>query len=245
MSNRLRVLIVGGGELNIRFLRSFLLRFPPDLTVAADRGLDYLLEAGSGPDLLLGDYDSSGAAASFIRNNTSPEVLNYPPEKDYTDMEAAVLESVKRGASEIIILGGTGGRLDHFMSNLMNLEIPLAEKIPSFLIDEENVIFLENGSFSLMEDGNGILLYEDGAADPVKIPCPGKPAYVSILPLTDRLEGFSIAGMKYELPERILTKNGRSLTVSNELAGGPGFVTIGKGTAAVFLSGIKTPRADG
>lgn len=236
---------MGGGELNIRFLRSFLLRFPPELVIAADRGLDYLLEAGRRPDLVLGDYDSSEAAAAFIHSTAVPEVLSYPAEKDYTDMEAALLESVKRGASEIIILGGTGGRLDHFMSNLMNLEIPLGEKIPAFLTDEQNVMFLEDSSFSLTEDGDGILLYEDGAESPVSIPCPGKPAYVSCLPLSDRVEGFSVTGMKYELPERILTRSDRSLTVSNELAGRPAFVTIGKGTAAVFLSGIKNPRTEG
>ena len=87
-----------------------------DLRIAADGGYHNAITLGETPDFLLGDFDSLG-------NCEIPEKierLQVPSEKDFTDTQLAVDTAIKKGASEIIIIGGLDGRLDHTLSNLVH-----------------------------------------------------------------------------------------------------------------------------
>lgn len=53
--------------------------------------------------------------------------VQYPKAKDYTDTQMVLEWILSEGASEITILGATGGRLDHFLSNLNILMKPLKQ----------------------------------------------------------------------------------------------------------------------
>lgn len=65
----------------------------------------------------LGDFDS------IIELPLPPPSYIYPAEKNYTDGEIAVRRAIKRGADEIAIYGGFGGRSDHFLGNLHLLRL--------------------------------------------------------------------------------------------------------------------------
>ena len=87
---------------------------PPQLVVAADSGADVALGLGLVPDVIVGDFDSvtpAGLAAAA-------EQRRFPADKDATDLALALAEARDRGAASITVLGGAGGRLDHFLANV-------------------------------------------------------------------------------------------------------------------------------
>ncbi len=90
---------------------------PPQLIVAADSGADVARSLGLIPDVIVGDFDSvtaAGAAAARERRR-------FPTDKDATDLELALAEARDRGAESITVVGGAGGRLDHFLANVAAL----------------------------------------------------------------------------------------------------------------------------
>lgn len=90
---------------------------PPQLVVAADSGADVARGVGVLPDVIVGDFDSvSPAAAASVA-----EQRRFPVDKDATDLALALAEARNRGAGSITVVGGSGGRLDHFLANVAAL----------------------------------------------------------------------------------------------------------------------------
>ena len=84
------------------------------LIVAADGGVDRLLEYEILPDKVVGDFDS-------ILNKTATKledwlILNKDIQK--TDLEKSVEYAIERGAKKIQIVGWSGGRIDHTIAAL-------------------------------------------------------------------------------------------------------------------------------
>ena len=128
--------IVGAGDFNRSFSPD-----KSDLVIAADGGHDHLLRSGIRCDVLIGDLDS-------IENvPTGVETLKFPVKKDETDMHLAYLEGVKRGYSDFVILGGTGGREDHTFANYcLLLYIAENRHTAKLLSDTGEVQILKNSS---------------------------------------------------------------------------------------------------
>ncbi|MDR2784470.1 MAG: thiamine diphosphokinase [Treponema sp.] len=86
-----------------------------DLVVAADSGFLAAQRAGISPGWIVGDMDSLGDPAPL--DDYPPEqVIRYPHEKDFTDTELALKLLWERGCDEVWLLGGGGGRTDHFLA---------------------------------------------------------------------------------------------------------------------------------
>ncbi len=85
-----------------------------DMTIAADGGYDYVLDAGIVPDLVLGDFDSLSA-------HPHGNVVRLSPVKDVTDTFAAVEEGLKAGYRDFELYCCTGGRLSHTLANIATL----------------------------------------------------------------------------------------------------------------------------
>ena len=81
--------------------------------IAADRGYHSAVESGLRPDVLTGDFDSIGSVPEKPPFSVIPA-----PEQDATDFEKA-LRQVPEDCRELEILGGTGLRSDHFLTNLL------------------------------------------------------------------------------------------------------------------------------
>ena len=182
-----------------------------DLIIAADSGYKNALELGEKPQLLLGDFDSY---TEKLPDNV--EIIKVPAEKDFTDTQMAIAEALKRGADEIVFIGGLSGRLDHTLSNLSALPELWKARIHAHATDGYNRVRYINSTSTL-------------------IPRSGF-KYLSIIALTEKLKGVSIEGCKYPLDNKILFRSNQSLSVSNEILGNCALISIRKGEAFIIES---------
>lgn len=197
-----RVLILGGGTIDYGFAAGYLKDQEFDITACADSGLDAAKRLGIHIDFLLGDFDSVDKETldGFMEETSggSTKFARYPAEKDYTDMHLVLEWAVGKKPSEIVILGATGGRLDHLVANINILLLPLKNNIPAYIVDKNNKLCLVNGRYSIARN-NAF----------------GK--YISVYPLTEEVSGLSLSGVKYPL-DGVTVEKGGSMTVSNEFA---------------------------
>ena len=107
----MRVLIILGGRPPSPELLASQLDWA-DEVVAADSGIDPLLELGVEPDLLTGDFDSVRSDLSKLSCR-----VEHDPSQYATDFEKALSRSSQAG--DLHILGACGGRTDHLLSNLL------------------------------------------------------------------------------------------------------------------------------
>lgn len=94
------------------------------LVIAADSGLRNAAAFGRPPDLVVGDLDSADPADVEDAVASGAEVERHPEAKDRTDLELALLVALDRGARHAIVVGGGGGRVDHFLAGGLLLASP-------------------------------------------------------------------------------------------------------------------------
>lgn len=198
------ILIIGGGTVCYSFAEEYIKHYKPGCVACADSGLDTAKKLGLSVDFLLGDFDSvqKETLGSFIEESLkdgSTKFEKYPPEKDYTDMHLVLEWAVSKEPSGIVILGATGGRLDHLVANINMLMLPLKNNIPAYIIDQNNKLCLVNGNFTIENKQNNYW------------------KYISVYPLTEEVTGLSLSGVKYPL-DNATVKKGTSMTISNEFA---------------------------
>ncbi len=85
-----------------------------DIIVAADSGFDTAVKMGINPDIIIGDMDSIDGMDMLI-GYPSDSVLRFPEDKDSTDTELGISYLQKNMFNNIVIIGGGGGRMDHFL----------------------------------------------------------------------------------------------------------------------------------
>ena len=186
-----------------------------DLILAADGGYRNAKKMGVTPHLLLGDLDSLEKGE---RLPEELEILQVPAEKDDTDTQLAVKVALERGAKQLVIIGGLGGRLDHTLSNLAILEDLSAQHIGAVITDGQNrVRFIRD---------NGVILLRDGFR------------YFSILAADPVIKGVTADGCKYPLKKAKLTRT-KQYAVSNEIVGNCALIEIKKGGAWIIESNDK------
>jgi len=103
--------------------------------VAADSGLLACERAGIMPDLIVGDMDSIPNLESLSRYSAD-RVRVWPRDKDYTDTELALGALKDQGVDEVILVGGGGGRIDHFLALRALFDRPYC---PALWIGDESV----------------------------------------------------------------------------------------------------------
>ena len=90
-----------------------------DLSIAVDGGWLAHQHAGVAPDMILGDFDSSGDL-SEVDKIFPHSVLHELKDQNHTDFEKTLDWIKARGLpKKIVVLGGLGKRMDHTLSNLM------------------------------------------------------------------------------------------------------------------------------
>lgn len=228
------ILIIGGGTVSYSFAKEYIKHHKPGCVACADSGLDTAKKLGLSVDFLLGDFDSvkKETLGSFIEESLkdgSTRFEKYPPEKDYTDMHLILEWAVSQKPSGIVILGATGGRLDHLVANINMLMLPLENNIPAYIIDKNNKLCLVNGRYKDNRRSNSIVTnssftnssFTNSNLTIGKITIKNKNnnywKYISVYPLTEEVTGLNLSGVKYPL-NNATVKKGTSMTISNEFA---------------------------
>ncbi len=185
-----------------------------DYVVAADAGFLVLEQKGIRADVVIGDFDTLGYVPEH------PHAIALQPEKDDTDMAAAVNEGIKAGYETFHIYCGMGGRIEHTIANMQLLAKLSKDGKQGFLLGKDSVITaITDGEMAFEKDMSG---------------------YLSVFAHSDRAEGVYLKGLKYELEDAELT-NVYPLGVSNEFIGKESLVSVRKGT--LFL--IFPPNRSG
>ena len=143
------------------------------------------------------------------------EVLKVPAEKDFTDTQMAVKEALERGADELVIIGGLGGRLDHTLSNVSILSELWKIRVHTVMTDGFNRVRYLNSSSTLVPRSHF--------------------KYVSVIALSEKLKGVSIEGCKYPLDNATLLK-ANQYAVSNEILGNCALISLKKGECLIIES---------
>lgn len=227
----MKVVIISGGHTEDDFALEWLQENKYELLIAADSGMEFLFRNQLVPDVIAGDFDSVGQEAyeHFVgegmedascegtwKKDKKPEILRLNPIKDDTDTEFVIREAIRRGATSITVLGGTGTRLDHVMGNVHLLGIGLGCNVEIELVDAHNRVRMISSEL--------VLEREKQFGD-----------FVSILPFAGDAKGVTLKGFKYPL-DKAVVKSFSSLGISNEIVEDKAVVQVEDGVLLVIES---------
>ncbi|MCJ7436545.1 MAG: thiamine diphosphokinase, partial [Acidimicrobiia bacterium] len=135
-------------------------------------------------------------------------VIRYPVDKDATDLELALDVAAARGVARITVVGGYGGRLDHYLANALLLG---SARFADIEIDgwfgDAHVIVVRRHARLVGRAGS----------------------LVTLLATNGPARGVTTTGLRYPLHEAVLLP-GSTLGVSNELVGTDAEVSVSGGT---------------
>jgi thiamine pyrophosphokinase len=179
-----------------------------DLRIAADGGARHAREdLGLASQVAVGDFDSLDEATDRWLEENRVERIRYPRAKDNTDLELAVDLAIARHATHITILGAFGGRIDQTLANIL-LAARGAEIV---LADLDSDVWLATNETQIAG--------EIGET-------------VSLIPLSDVVEGIETQGLVFPLRHESLTR-GSSRGISNELSASRAVVRFERGVMLV------------
>lgn len=170
------IIVTGGNKPSKKLLNSYIKS--GDLIIGADKGSEYLYDYEIMPNIILGDFDSISEEKLKKIEEKQVEIIKFPPEKDYTDTEIAIMEAMKRGADTIYLFGGLGTRADHSLGNIGLLLTTKNKGARLLIVDDHNKMYLADKNMSL----NG-----------------SQGEIISFHALSDVVKGFEIRGAKYNL----------------------------------------------
>ena len=216
--------IVSGGNIQKGFALDFLKRIKEErqdgglCLIAADKGLEFFMETGLAPDVIVGDFDSlSEKGKIYLDTLQNVEILRLKPEKDDSDTQSATNLAIQKGSANILLLGSTGSRLDHNIANLELLSMGENKGVSVTMADSNNyVTLIKSGTVLERENQFG--------------------QFVSFFPVGGEVEGLTLEGFKYPLYDHHLTVADSGLTVSNEIISPMARVTFTKGSLLMIMS---------
>ena len=213
----MRVVIISGGHIDDAFAIDWLEKNKYDCMIAADSGMNFLHRNGIVPDIIAGDFDSAKAeSVAYFQGLNNVQVIKLNPIKDDTDTEFVIREAIRRGATEITVLGATGTRLDHVLANVNLLGLGLEEGVSIQLVDKYNRIRMISDMIEITK--------KEQFGD-----------YVSVLPVKGNAKGVTLEGMKYPLKDADVSCFS-SLCVSNEIKETVANISVKQGVLLVIES---------
>jgi thiamine pyrophosphokinase len=206
----LKATIIANGVLNIQDLHRI---GDADLLIAADGGYTRCREHGLEPAVVIGDLDSLDSVGL---DEFAGQVIRHSPEKDQTDLELALQYAVEQGAEQIDILAGLGNRWDQTVANVM-------------------LLTTMSQSVRLIDGAQELFMIPAGA--PVSIDA-AVGSSVSLIPLSDDVQGATTQGMKYALESEAM-QFGKTRGVSNITVEETATVKISRGKLLCVLIQAK------
>ncbi|MDO5717927.1 MAG: thiamine diphosphokinase [Tissierellia bacterium] len=204
-----KAILIGGGEVDFKISEPISEYF----IICADRGVDNAIHLGLKPELVIGDMDSISDCNLLEIRRSNIHIIEYNPEKDKTDMELSLDYLASNGYKDIIVLGATGTRLDHTLSNIFCLKK-----------------YKEMGIYVRIIDGHNIIQYLD---DHLSF---DKDDYkYSILALSNDGIEVSLRGFYYDL-DRHKIDFGSSLGISNYIYNDKADILVHRGYGLLIKS---------
>lgn len=196
----MKTLIVSGGRIEPDFALPFCKNTTFDKIIGVDSGLGFLYDYGIEPTHIVGDFDSARPGlGEYYREKKEIEIRRFNPVKDSTDTQIAIELALELKSTSIVILGGTGSRLDHVLGNIQSMMLAKAVGVDCCMIDEHNRIRLI---------GENMILKRENQYG----------CFISLIPLTSVVEGVDLIGFKYPLRNHTFTSTeSAGLGVSNEI----------------------------
>lgn len=211
------IVVAGGPEEEI-VVNDFLFAHDELFYVGADHGAISLLNLGITPQAAVGDFDSLTEDEWAKIQLYVKDIDGFQSEKDETDTELAILKALEIQPNQIYITGVTGGRLDHYESNLHTVYRLQKNhpEIPMYIMNPTNCIqFLFEGQHTIKKD----LFFK----------------YLSFYPFGGDVENMTLRGVKYETTkEPIAVGSGRF--TSNEIMREQATATFTKGCCLMIRS---------
>ncbi len=187
--------------------------------IAADSGLEHARALGVHVELVVGDLDSVDPAALDAAVADGTDVERHPVAKDATDLELALDAALDRGATAVRVVGIAGGRLDHFLGNVLLLTSP---RYADVRVDAQL-------------DGAHVIVVRDRAD------LDGSPGDLcSLLPVGGPAVGVLTDGLRYPLRRETLAQ-GTTRGVSNEFVSSTASVSLDDGVLLAVLPGPASP----
>lgn len=185
-----------------------------DLVVAADGGYDEAVKLGYRVDVLVGDLDS------IVETEYPIHVVieRHSPDKDATDLELALDLVSRETPSRVVVVGASGGRLDH--------ELAVAGLLCDqrwAMIDEIDWVS-ERGSAHVVR-GRRLLHGDVGA-------------HVTLLPMHGDASGVTTRGLAWELDDDALLA-GSTRGVSNVMQMPVADIKVDEGCLLVVFGALE------
>ncbi len=92
--------------------------------IAADGGIAHAFSLGLTVDEAIGDFDSASLEDLERVRAAGGRIETHPVAKDATDLELALGLAVARKPRRVVVIGGHGGRFDHWLGNAFLLAAP-------------------------------------------------------------------------------------------------------------------------
>lgn len=183
-----------------------------DLRIAADGGARYFLEAGVLPHIAIGDFDSLPPALTDELAQRGVALRRHPTHKDETDLELALLYAVEQQPARIVVLAALGGRPDQHLANLQLLTHSALAGLDVRMFHHKWEVFATHD--------HAVITGQSGQT-------------VSLLPMTERVEGIRTEALYYPLADETLAL-GPARGVSNVMTASQARVTIRSGVLLVM-----------
>ncbi|MEX0994627.1 MAG: thiamine diphosphokinase [Balneolaceae bacterium] len=178
-----------------------------ELFIAADGGGNVARELNLTPQIVIGDLDSYTAEP-----DPQTEVIR-DPDQESNDLEKALNKALEKGATDAVVFGAVGQRLDHTLKNLSVLKQFNTRFTTLRYFDRYGELFLLPAKFRAQ--------YPPGTT-------------VSLFPLSGKAEGITTRGLKFTLQNETL-ENGVRDGSSNETVREYIEITHKKGDLLIFV----------
>lgn len=181
--------------------------------IAADGGARQALHFGLQPQVVIGDMDSLSPEELSNLEQSGSEIRRYPPEKDETDLELALLLAASGGVRTIRLFAALGDRLDQTISNIYLLALPTLHGLDVRLVAGKQEVWL---AFP------GETTIQGTAGDTI-----------SLVPLNGEVHGVRTTALYYPLNNETL-RFGPARGVSNVMTGSSASVSLETGVLLVI-----------
>jgi thiamine pyrophosphokinase len=221
MHPRAVIVVTGGDDVPPEVVEQLPIGAP---VVAADSGVDHALRLGLTVTVAIGDFDSVSASGLAQVTAAGARIVRHPSAKDHTDLELALDEALAQSPTEIVVVGGHGGRLDHLLANALLLALPRAAGV-------QVSAYWGRARVHALHGGDEIELH--GVAGEL----------ITLLPVQGPAVGVRTKGLRYPLSTEDLPA-ATSRGVSNVFEAASATVALDEGALLVVRPGLTEEGAE-